>query len=163
MQKLIFPILAALFCIAGSMGCKKPKSPDYIDFANIRVKKADKSETVLGVDLKFFNPNNFGMQVKKADFDIYFNEKYVGHSTMDSVIQISKLDTFYLPIELKLQLKDLFKNALQILMNPEVMVKVQGNARIEKGGFSINYPINYEGKQRIDQLLKDTNLIRQIY
>ena len=92
---------------------------------------------------------------------MFVNDKFVGHSTLDTLIHIPAQDTFYLPISLKLNLGDLFKNALQLFLNPEVKLKVQGKAKVGKGGFYKNFPISYEGKQRIDELLKDTSITNQ--
>jgi hypothetical protein len=35
----------------------------------------------------------------------------------------------------------------------EVMLRVEGKAKVGKGAIFINYPIRYEGKQRVDSLM----------
>ena len=138
--------------------CKKPKEPEYLDIENLHVSKAGLSESIVWADIKYYNPNNFDLKLKKANVDVYLNDKYVGHSDLDTLIHIPAKDTFYVPISMKLNLGDFLKNGLQLLLNPEVRFKIEGNARVGKSGIYKNFPVSYEGKQRIDVLLKDSSL-----
>ncbi len=156
-KTLSLPLLSiSLFCVVVS--CSKPKEPKYLDFENVHVQKAGLSESIVGADLKYFNPNSFKIQLKEADLDLYVNDKYVGHSRLDTLIHIPALDTFYVPVSMKLNLGDLLKNAVQLFLNPEVKLKITGNAKLGKGGIYKNFPVSYEGKQRIDVLLRDTSI-----
>lgn len=148
-----------LFGMAGIISCGKPKAPEYINFDNVRVEKLGLSESKVGVDVRFYNPNPFNIQLRSADFDVFFNDKFVGHSTLDTLIRIPKLDTFYIPVDMKVNVKDLMKNAVQLLLNPEVAIRVKGSAKVGKGGLFKNFPIDYEGTQRVDVLMRDTSLM----
>jgi len=161
MKKLftLFPLILTLLLLFSS--CAKPKDAEYLGFENLHIQKAGLSESIVNVDAKCYNPNAFNLKLKKAELDVFVNDKFVGHSTLDTLIHIPAQDTFYLPISLKLNLGDLFKNALQLFLNPEVKLKVQGKAKVGKGGFYKNFPISYEGKQRIDELLRDTSITNQ--
>ena len=150
----------ALTCLFGLTFCGKPKEPDYIDFQNLRLKKAGLDQAVITFDLRYFNPNKFRVQLRKAEVDIYFNNKFLGHSVLDTTIDIPKLDTFAIPVSMNIKLKDAFSNAVQLLLNPDVMVKLKGNARVSKGGISMNIPIDYEGKKRIDLLGRDSTVLK---
>jgi hypothetical protein len=68
------------------------------------------------------------------------------------------MDTFYVPVSIKLNLGDLLKNAVQLFLNPEVRFKIEGNAKLGRSGFYRNFPVSYEGKQRIDVFLKDSSI-----
>lgn len=151
----LYPLLLVL-CLFGLSFCGKPKQPDYIDFQNLRVQKAALDRSTITFDLRYFNPNNFRLQLKEASVDVYFNDKYVGRSVLDSLIQIPARDTFLIPASMEVDVKSLVKNAVQLLLNPDVMVKLDGEARVGKGGVFFNVPINYEGKQRIDLLGRDS-------
>jgi LEA14-like dessication related protein len=156
MKKVILlPLLAA--CLFGLSFCSKPKEPDYIDFKNLRLQKASLEQSIISLELRYFNPNNFKLQLKEASMDVYFNDKFLGHSVLDSLIQIPGRDTFSIPVSMEVKVKDIATNAMQLLLNPEVMVKLTGNAKLGKGGIFINYPIKYEGKQRIElnKILKE--------
>ncbi|HEY0678353.1 MAG TPA: LEA type 2 family protein [Chitinophagaceae bacterium] len=154
MVKTIPLLIILSSCLFGLSFCGKPKEPDYIDFQNLRLTKAGVDKSVLSLDLRYYNPNDFRMQLKEAAVDVYFNDKFVGHSMLDSLIDIPRRDTFSIPVLMELKLKDVLSNAARLLLNPDVMVKLNGKARLGKGGIFMNVPINYEGKQRIDLLGK---------
>ena len=149
--------LAGIILLVG-VSCKKPKEPEYLAVENLHVSKAGLSESIVAADVKYYNPNNFKLQLKKANVDVYVNDKFVGHSDLDTLIHIPANDTFYIPISMKLNLGDFLKNAVQLLLHPEVTFKIQGTARVGKSGIFRTFPVNYEGKERIDELLKDSSL-----
>lgn len=158
-KKSLFYILMGI-CLFGLCFCGKPKQPDYIDFQHLKLHKAGLNQSVITFDLRYFNPNNYRLQLKQASVDVYFNEKFVGHSSLDSLIHIPARDTFMIPVSMQLDMKSLVKNAVQLLMNPDVMVKLNGNAKVGKGGIFINVPINYEGKQRLDIFARDSTVLK---
>lgn len=100
------------------------------------------------------------MQLKAAQVDVFFNDKFVGHSVLDTLINIPQKDTFFIPVYMDVKLKSLLANAAQLLLNPDVLVKLNGNAKVGKGGIFVNVPINYEGKQRIDIFARDSTYLK---
>ena len=147
-------------CLFGLSFCNKPKEPDYIDFQHLRLAKAGLDQSRITFDLRYYNPNNFRVQLKSAEVDVFFNDKFVGHSVLDTVISVPKRDTFLIPVYMDVKLKNLLSNAAQLLLNPDVMVKLNGNARVSKGGISMNVPIKYEGKQRLDIFARDSTSLK---
>src|SRR6478672_469095 len=135
----VAPLLALVFSFI--LGCSKPKDLQYLDFENLHLQKASLSESVVNADIKYFNPNNFKLQLKQADFDVFVNDKFVGHSHLDTLIHIPANDSFYIPVSVKLNLGDLFKNALQVFSHPEVKVKFEGKAKIGKAGIYKTFPV----------------------
>ena len=73
---------------------------------------------------------------------------------MDTLILIPAKADFRLPVKLELEMKSVLKNSLAVFLKNEVMLKIEGQARIGKAGFYVNYPVRYEGKQNISGLLK---------
>src|SRR6266480_4320468 len=163
MKTSTYFFLVLLFCLPVLIGCSRPKEPQYLDVQNLRILKAGLSESVIGAELKYYNPNNFRLQLKEADLDVYINYKFVGHSSLDTLLQIPARDTFYVPLSLKLKLTDLFRNAAQLFLNPEIRLKLLGKARVGKGAIFMNIPINYEGIQRVDLILKDSALLNHLH
>ena len=160
MAKKNLYLLTLAFCLFGLSFCKRPKEPDYIDFQHLRLAKAGLDQSRITFDLRYYNPNNFRMQLKEARVDVYFNDKFVGNSVLDTLIEIPKADTFLIPVAMDVKLKSLLANAAQLLLNPDVMVKLNGNAKVGRGGIFVNVPINYEGKQRIDIFGRDSTSMR---
>ncbi|MBL7703467.1 MAG: LEA type 2 family protein [Ferruginibacter sp.] len=128
--------------------CQAPKELVYKDFKNLKVDKLGFAATTLKVDLVYYNPNNFGLQLKYTDLDIYIDNNFLGHSSQDYQITIPRLAEFTMPLAIEVDMKNLLKNAIPTLMGKDVMVKVTGTVKLGKANVFKTFPINYEGVQR---------------
>lgn len=128
--------------------CRNVKEPEYRGFYNLAIGGIGK-ESLIHLDLEYFNPNKFGVKVKDVEFDVYLDSELLGHAIMDSVIRIPALNTFQIPVNLKTETRVLLKNSLAILLNKEVLLKVEGSARVGKAGVFVKYPLRYEGKHKL--------------
>jgi hypothetical protein len=86
--------------------------------------------------------------------DVSLNGRPAGHSVLDTIVMIPKRDTFYVPVTMQLNLQGLLGNALQILMEKQVTVTLDGRVHLKKGAMSFNRPFHYEGKEDINALLQ---------
>jgi LEA14-like dessication related protein len=132
-------------------GCAKPTSLDYLGVKNLKVIKFGLKESTVGAEVEYYNPNNYGFTMKRAEVNVYVNDNYFGKSTFDSTIRIAKKDTFALPVVLVVDMTSTAVNAIQVFGQgqQEVKVRLDGTARVGRNGFFINYPIKYEGMQKI--------------
>lgn len=89
--------------------------------------------------------------MKHAEVDVYVNNSLLGHSTLDSTLHIPKKDTFYIPVILTVNMSSTAMSLMQSLGGGQdsVKVKLDGKARLGRGGIFINYPIKYEGMQKL--------------
>ena len=55
--------------------CASPKDFEYREVRNIKLDKFGFDKTSLALDLVYFNPNNFGVDLKKVDADVYIDNK----------------------------------------------------------------------------------------
>ena len=147
MQKAYISILSVALLFVFS--CGKPKAPEYVSLENIKVKEFGLKETKLGVEVKMFNPNNQRLQVRSADLDLYVNNELLGHSVLDSLVNIPKRDTFFIPLSINIQTLAGATRFMQSLADTSVLLKVQGIAKLGKSGVFFNYPVNYEGRQSL--------------
>ena len=138
---------AILFLLAA---CSRPVSPTYIGYDNFRVEKVGVKNSILATNVRLFNPNGYPLQLKSASIDVYINDDFLGHSSLDSLIILPKKDTVSIPLRLTASAKDLLSNSLKAFFNPDVKVKIKGSARAGRSGFFVNVPIDYEGMQRIE-------------
>lgn len=129
------------------MSCSSPKALEYKDYRNFSIEKLGFNSSTVKLDLEYYNPNNFRMQLRNTDLDIFINEKLFGHSTTDTLIQIPKRDTFSIPVKFDIDMQTIFKNALYTLIGKEVMVKVTGKVKVGKANVFMYFPINYESKE----------------
>lgn len=128
--------------------CQAPKELVYRDFKNLKVEMVGFASTTLKLDLIYYNPNNFGLQLKYTDLDIYVDNNYLGHSSQDYQITINKLAEFTMPLAIEVDMKNLLKNALPTLLGKEVMVKITGTVKLGKANVYKTFPVSYEGLQR---------------
>jgi LEA14-like dessication related protein len=125
------------------------KEPEFIDARNFAVRSIGMKTSTVYTDLYYFNPNGFGIQMKKADLDIYIDEQYIGHTQIDTLINIPRKDTFSIPVNMEVEMKKLFPKALSILLKEEIELKIVGTAKLGKSGLFLNVPVRYQGKHRL--------------
>lgn len=128
--------------------CANPKDLIYRDVKNFSVSQISLTPEI-GMDVEFYNPNSYGMTMKDADLNLYINDNLVGHATMKDKFQVPAADTFLLPVKLSADLTGVLKNALQVMSNKEVNVKLHGTVKAGRG-ILVPIRINYEGKKKLN-------------
>ena len=147
-----------LTLLVGMLSCRALKEPEYRSIEHFRLNKIDVEETTLLFGMKYMNPNNSNLKLKKADGDVYLNNILLGQFTVDTLIRISRQAEFSLPVKVKVDMNNFMKNSMTILLNPTVMVKLTGKAKAGKGLLFFNYPIHYEGEHSLRELMDSTYL-----
>ncbi len=145
-NKSLFYPLAIVFIL--TVSCRAPKELVYRDFKNLKFEKLGFGSTTLNVDLIYYNPNNFGLQLKSTDLDIYVDSNYLGHSSQDFQITIPRLAEFTLPLIIEVDMKNALKNALPTIFGKEVLVRVIGRVKLGKANVYKSFDVNYESLQR---------------
>jgi LEA14-like dessication related protein len=125
--------------------CRAPKELEYRDFKNLKVDKVGAASSMIRLDLVYYNPNNFGLQLKLTDLDIYVDNNYLGHSRQEYQIQIPKRGEFTLPVQVEVDMKNLLKNALSTFLGKDITLKVTGKVTLGKANVYKIFPVNYEG------------------
>lgn len=144
-------LLLLIFVLASSWhGMAQVKSLEYLDVQDFRVHKADLQEVTVIVNLRFYNPNWYGMTLKDGDMDAYFNNVYLGKAIADEKTKVPAKDTFLIPVSITARLDKVFSNALDLLMNNTILVKLDGSIKAGKAGIFIRVPIKYEGEQQLN-------------
>lgn len=154
----IFGYFSILLIFA--IGCSKPLQPTYLGYQNLRLGRVGAKNNVVMSDIKFYNPNKYALNVKQAEMDVYFNDRLLGHTSMNNMVSLPPLDTTLVPFSIEASVTDLLANTAQIFRNPNVRVRIQGNAKAGRGGVFVNIPINYQGTQRIQLARTDTTMNR---
>jgi len=149
MKKFTSPLFLAFgLLIIIVTSCRAPKDLEYRDFKNLRVNQLGFASSTIKVDLIYYNPNNFGLQLKETDLDIYLDSSYLGHSAQEYQITIPRRAEFTLPFEVNVDMKNMLKNALSTILNKDVWVKVTGTVRLGKANIFKTFPVHYEGLQK---------------
>jgi LEA14-like dessication related protein len=150
-MKSILSILTILLIILSSCGANNVKEPEYRDIRNIRLINLGPLQSTAGVDLVYYNPNSFGVQVETARGDIYIDSSYFGQFELDEKVQVKKRSEFILPATVKVDMISVIKNQRELYKKKEALVRIQGTAMVKRAGFSKEIPINYEHLQNIER------------
>ena len=145
LSSLLLVFLPALLFMTS---CREPKELEYRDFKNLSSEKLGFSSSTFKIDLVYYNPNNFGLQLKRTDLDIFIDSNYLGHTAQDHQINIPKKGEFTLPLSIEVDMKNAYKNAIPALFGKEVLVRVVGKVKLGKANVYKNFNVNYEGKQK---------------
>jgi LEA14-like dessication related protein len=136
-----------VFVTMAFLSCSSPKALEYKTYHNFSVESLGFNNSTVSLNLEYYNPNNFGMQLKNTDLDIFINGNLLGHSTTDTLINIPRRDTFLVPVKFKVDMRNVFKNAWNTFLGKEVLVRLSGKVKVGKGNMFMSFPINYETKQ----------------
>lgn len=146
-SKALYPTLLVLLILL-ACSCQSPKELVYRDFKNLKLGKLGFGASTLNLDLVYYNPNNFGLQLKSTDLDIFVDNTYLGHSSQDLQINIPRLAEFTLPLQIELDMKNALKNVLPTLFGKEVVVKMTGKVKLGKANVYKSFTVNYESIQK---------------
>ena len=146
LPRLLFLVLLVAACFS----CKKPQGFEYRDTRNFKIDKLGFDKTTVSMELVYFNPNNFGVNLKHVDCDVYVNHNYVGKYLLDTMMHIPRKAEFSIPSRMEVDMRNIYKNALNTLLSNDVLVEVKGNTRVGKAGIFITVPFNYEGRHKFD-------------
>ena len=135
--------------------CSHLKEPELKSIENVRTENVGLNAATFNLDLHYFNPNKSRLQLKSASGVAWLEDQTLGEFTIDSLILIEPQSEFLLPVRLKLDMNHLLRNSATLLIKKEVLIKINGIARVGKNGIFIKYPLRYEGRHDLIKLLRD--------
>jgi LEA14-like dessication related protein len=135
-------------------GCTKPKDLEFVDIQNIRMVNLGLTESQVGFDVRFFNPNNQRVNLKDAEARLFVNSTYLGDTRLDSLIPVPRKDTFAVPLVLNIKSMAAIGKVMQALSDSTVDIKVEGTVKMGKAGLFKSFPIQYTRKQNVQELMQ---------
>jgi LEA14-like dessication related protein len=129
--------------------CNSFMIPEYKEFRNFKIEKLGFSETTVSMDLVYLNDNRIGFQVRRTEADIYVDGVYLGRAVSDTLIRVAKKSDFIIPMQVKTDMKNLYKNAWSALSNKTVLVKARGTITAGVAGVFKTIPLDYEGRHEM--------------
>lgn len=152
MMRQIIAVSAILVLMAG-MSCTRPKDLEFVDIQNIRMVNLGLTESKVGLDVRFFNPNKQRVSLKDAEAKLYVNSTYLGDTKMDTLIPVPRQDTFAVPLVLSIKSMAAVSKLMQTLSDSTVDIKVQGTVKMGKAGVFKSFPIEYKRVQNVSELM----------
>jgi hypothetical protein len=128
--------------------CRDPKDLEFREFKNLTVENIGFTGANLNVDAVLYNPNNFSLELKRTDFDIFVDSTLLGHSMQDLQVKVPKRQEFQIPLKVELDMKNLLKNGLATFINKQVLIRVIGKVKVGKAGVFKTFDIDYQTLQQ---------------
>ncbi len=129
----IFLFLFSAVVIVLFTSCSSPKALEYRTVTGFSVSKLGLTTSTVNMSMVYYNPNDFSMQLKQTDLDIFIDSNYVGHTTQEVPVTIPALSEFNIPLSVNVDMNNLFKNALTARGVKAIQRTVSGNIRAGKG------------------------------
>lgn len=146
-----FTLISTLLSLVLLTSCGKVEPPQFQDIENFKVQSLGLKETVIGLDVAFYNPNNYTIHVKEAATDIYIDSVYAGKFTQDQEVGANGKSRFSIPLTGTIPLSTALKLNLNKLVNEDILFKANGSVKIGRAGIFITKPFDYKGTHRIKQ------------
>jgi LEA14-like dessication related protein len=148
-KKKLLQLFFLLSIIIFFASCKKPQGFEYRDIKDFKIDSIGFEKSTISMNLVYFNPNNFGVELKHVDCDVFVNNNYLGKYQLDTLMHIAKRSEFIMPSTMQVDMRNLFKNSLNAFFAQQIQLDVKGNTRLGKAGIFINVPFTYSGIQKI--------------
>ena len=152
MKAIISTLALGLMFLASCSSSKNLQQPEYRDIRNVKLIKMGVLQTTAGVDLVYYNPNDFGIQLTEARGDVYIDNMYFGRLNISDKVTVHKHQEFIIPVELKMDNISAVKNHREIFKKKQAVIRIEGFATLTKAGFNKEVPIKYEGIQDLERL-----------
>ncbi|HQV55871.1 MAG: LEA type 2 family protein [Chitinophagaceae bacterium] len=151
MKTIISTLLLSSFVLVSCKTYKNVQEPEFRDIQNVRMIDIGLLKSKAGAELIYYNPNNFNVVLSSARGDVYIDNQYIGRFELENQVSIKKRAEFILPAILKVDNISAIKQH-DIYKKKEVLIRIDGVARLTKTGFSKEIPIKYEKLEDTDKL-----------
>jgi LEA14-like dessication related protein len=153
MKTVISTLIVALGSVVLLASCASSnvQEPEYRDIRNIRMVDLGVLQSTAGIDLIYYNPNNFGVTLSEARGDVYIDNEYLGRFSLAEKVQVGKRSEFVVPATIKVDMIGALKNHRDIYKKKEAMIRIEGMARVKKSGISKDVPIRYQSMQNLER------------
>jgi LEA14-like dessication related protein len=144
MKRINLILLTCLMGVLLLQGCG-PK--EDIEFKYVKDVIVDaNTEPLLKGNAVLYNPNKQRMKLRKINVDVYINDKKTARIDQEPSIAIPAEAEFTVPLEVKLNMKELgFMDTLfGVLGGKKMKVRYKGTISITYKGIPVRVPVDYE-------------------
>lgn len=152
-MKKLTSLLFLIVAVISLHSCAKVEEPVFRNVQNFKVKKLGLQEAQIGLNVVYFNPNKFGVQIKEAALDIYFDSTFIGRFTQPTSVGVERKADFSIPLEGSIPLSKVLQLKAGDIINKEVQVRAEGSVKVGKGGIFVDRDIKYNGRHKLDAYL----------
>ncbi len=135
-------LLSTAFIMLQSAGCNKIKELDYIGIQSTEIESINLNNSAIKINLEYYNPNNFGVDVKETNLSIYLNGKFVATADQPVKTEIPKSSKFIFPVVAHFDPFKVLSTAFSSLFSKTSKLSIQGTAKLGKNGVYIKVPVS---------------------
>ncbi|PZR26852.1 MAG: hypothetical protein DI535_12675 [Citrobacter freundii] len=146
-------LLISLILIGSLVSCRPLKDPVFDGIESMSVGEVGLDSSVVTLNLKYYNPNSSGAKLTDATGSAWMENNFLGTFRVDSTVRIPARDSFSVPVRLSVDMKKLMKNSITLLLKKQVTIRIEGEARAGRSGIYRRFPVKYEGKQDVSELI----------
>jgi len=108
-------------------------------------------EPMLHANAVLFNPNNLRMKLRKIDVEVLVNGKRAAIIDQNLQLKVPANDEFIVPLEAKLNLKELgmLDTILGVIGGKKIKVHYKGSISITYRGVPVKVPVDYQSEVRL--------------
>lgn len=141
-QTIFISLLLAGCIILQSSGCNNVKELDYKGIQDTKIQSLGFNHSAIRINLQYYNPNKFGLDVKETNLSIYLNDKFVAIADQPEKTQIPRQSDFVFPVVAHFDPLKILGTAFTSLFSKTNKLSIQGTAKLGKGGVYMKVPIN---------------------
>lgn len=123
MNKTLFFLAVALVSILSSCF----DVPEFKGISNFKLDELNSDKVHFNLDARVFNPNGYGIRIRRSTFELYLGDKYVGEAKIKKSFKMKRKreSTCHVPVELKLE-KGMLMKLMALATKRSIDVRVKG-------------------------------------
>ena len=125
------------------VSCKNVKEPIFENVENLKMGKFDFSSTTLSADIRFTNPNRFGLLLKTIECDVFVDSIYLGKFSNSEEVRIMAQNSFLLPVKAEVKTITLLDYSRKAVFQRPSFVHAKGSARVGRAGVFRTIPVSW--------------------
>jgi len=122
--------------------CYTYKDIEYKSFEGVNVEKIEGDDLHIGIAVKVFNPNNYAIKIKEADFIASFNGKDLGPIKLMSDLHLQANQESTQKIICKVSSSKILSMLPMAFLTGNSKLSLNGNLKVKVFLFSKNIPVN---------------------
>src|SRR5690554_2531203 len=150
--KYITVFLAVLFLATSCI-----EEPEFKGVSNFKLDEINKDKISFNIDVSAYNPNGYNLKVRKSNFKLYLNDKYIGNAELLQKYKMKRKTTTLdnVPVEILLE-KGILLSLMKIAVGGTVDLRLEGVLKASVVGIPVRKHIDQTKKINLKDL--DINL-----
>lgn len=142
--------MLAVVLFSSLLSCRSAyKAIEYKECKNVKINKIGLKNTTMEMDLVFYNPNKYSIDIQKADLEVFINGNSFGKTNQLLNTTLPRLGDATLPLKIDIEMKNLLKNTLSTISSEEVTIRAVGSIKAGRNGIYKTIDVDYSTKQKV--------------